>query len=204
MYEIELKAHVHDRVELTEILNSFAEYKGKVSKYDSYWKQNPLFSLLSKQNDEHRKTAVRIRIEKTEHEKTSMRTIVTCKHKQRMDGSGVNGKKGILEVNEEREFTVSDAASFEHLIINAGFSPFLTKHKECIQWTYEDILIELCNVEGLGDFLEAEIIKDVPGDIEEARIRLEKLLEKCRIPLEQIEPMYYSELLAAKKKKGAV
>ena len=45
MYEIELKAHVYDKAALTEKLNTFAEYRGNVSKYDSYWKQPPLFFL---------------------------------------------------------------------------------------------------------------------------------------------------------------
>lgn len=202
MYEIELKAHVYDKAALTEKLNTFAEYKGNVSKYDSYWKQPPLFSLLSAKRSGETGTVIRIRIEKSNTEKNPLRTLVTCKRKQRIAGSGTDSGKSPLEVNEEHEFTVSDAAAFENLIINAGFSPFLTKSKECSQWVYEDILIELCAVDGLGDFLEAEILRETDSDTDAARIKLEKLFEKCGIPLEQIEPMYYSELLAIKNKKS--
>ena len=202
MYEIELKAHVYNSAQLSGILNSFAEYKGKVSKYDSYWKQNPFFSSLSGNSGKNKETVIRIRTEKNDCKENPVRTVVTQKHKQRIAGSDTDGKKSPLEVNEEREFTVSDAAAFEYLIINAGFSPFLTKHKDCIQWIYEDILIELCTVEGLGDFLEAEILQETAADTDTARIKLEKLFEKCGIPLEQIEPMYYSELSAIKNKKS--
>lgn len=203
MYEIELKAHVYDKTAVSEKLNSFAAYKGKVSKYDSYWKQSPLFSLLRDDGEEDKGTVIRIRIEKTDCEKNPTRTLVTGKHKSRVGSPDTAGSRSVLEVNEEREFTVSDAAAFEHLIINAGFSPVFTKYKECIQWVHDDVLIELCRVGDLGDFLELEIMREIPGDIKEARRKLERLLEKCGVPLEQIEPMYYSELSAAKKKKGA-
>lgn len=199
MYEIELKAHVYDKAALTKKLNSFAEYRGNVSKYDSYWKQPPLFSLLSAKKSGEKGTVIRIRIEKSDTEKNPLRTLITCKHKQRIAGSGTNSGKSPLEVNEEHEFTVSDAAAFEKLIIAAGFSPFLTKHKECMQWQHEDMLIELCTVDDLGDFLEIEIVKENRGDVKAAQIKMEKLLEKCEIPLEQIEPMYYSELAAMHK-----
>lgn len=202
MYEIELKAHVYDKAALTEKLNSFAEYRGNVSKYDSYWKQEAFILPIRPAEQKCKNTTVRIRIEKSDTEKNPLRTLVTCKRKQRIAGSGTDSGKSPLEVNEEHEFTVSDAAAFENLIINAGFSPFLTKSKECTQWVYEDILIELCAVDGLGDFLEAEILRETDSDTDAARIKLEKLFEKCEIPLEQIEPMYYSELLAIKNKKS--
>ena len=59
------------------------------------------------------------------------------------------------------------------------------------------MLIELCTVKHLGDFLEMEILAETADKkyIKEARLKLEKLLKKYGIPLEQIEPMYYSELL---------
>lgn len=51
--------------------------------------------------------------------------------------------------------------------------------------------------ETLGRFLEMEILAETADKkyIKEARLKLEKLLKKYGIPLEQIEPMYYSELL---------
>ncbi|MGI5174538.1 CYTH domain-containing protein [Treponema sp. OMZ 840] len=205
MYEIELKAHVYDRENLIRILHSFADYRGRIAKYDSYWKQTAPFapSFLNK-TPITQTPSLRIRIEKSENENNPLRTLVTCKQKN-IGGTSSGGKEAAaehrdaLEINKEHEFTVSDAAAFERLIISAGFSPFLTKHKDCLQWTYENVLIELCTVEDLGDFLELEITGKTAENAESARAKLESILKKCGIPLAQIEPMYYSELLAAQK-----
>ncbi|WP_428769033.1 CYTH domain-containing protein [Treponema sp. HNW] len=196
MHEIELKARVYDRERVIRILNSFADYRGIISKYDSYWKQELFFLPIRPAEEEHKGTTLRIRIEKSESVQEPVRTLVTCKQKNAGGYGKEPHKRSGLEVNEESEFGVSDGAAFEELIMAAGFSPFLTKHKRCMQWHYEDMLIELCTVDDLGDFLEIETVREERGDVEEVQTKMEKLLEKCEIPLAQIEPMYYSELSA--------
>jgi len=201
MYEIELKAHVYDRENLVRTLNSFAGFRGTLSKTDRYWslggagQKDAAHGAAAKQNA----PSVRIRCERIEAdgEKSVTRTIVTVKQKNIVPTHTQGNARDSLEVNDEKEFTVSDAGAFEDFITQAGFSPVLTKRKTCMQWRHENILIELCTVEHLGDFLELEILSPecTAAHVKTARIQLENLLKKCNIPLAQIEPMYYSELL---------
>ena len=215
MYEIELKAHVYNRDELIPKLNADARYLGTAEKNDTYWwltaaapdgskkttrtaeRTCPVEKMPAEKNAENPLT-VRIRTEYTEtaaKEKTC-RHFVTYKEKRR--GSKENPA---LEVNDEKEFAVSDRAEFERFLHKAGFEAVYEKHKKSMQWEKGDALIELCTVEPLGDFLEMEILAETADEnrVKKTRLALEKLLKKYGIPLEQIEPMYYSELLKAKK-----
>ena len=212
MYEIELKAHVYNRDELICKLNADARYLGTAEKDDTYWRLTAFVrdgvidandKAGTERPDKAEKNAensltVRIRTECTEtaaKEKT-YRYLVTYKQKRR-----ICKENPALEVNDEKEFAVSDRAEFERFLQKAGFEAVFEKHKKSMQWTKDCVLIELCTVKHLGDFLEMEILAETADKkyIKEARLKLEKLLKKYGIPLEQIEPMYYSELLNAKK-----
>ena len=76
-----------------------------------------------------------------------------------------------------------------------------TKEKIVEHWTYktqnEELHVELCTVPPLGDFLEIEVIKETQNPEEIAKIKQleEQLLQECEIPLSQIEPKYYSQML---------
>ena len=204
MYEIELKAHVYNRDELIPKLNADARYLGTAEKTDSYWRQavapdgSRETTRTAEQAPSENSLTVRIRTECTEtaaKEKT-YRYLVTYKQKRR-----ICKENPALEVNDEKEFAVSDRAEFERFLQKAGFEAVFEKHKKSMQWTKDGVFIELCTVDPLGDFLEMEILAETADKnrIKEARLALEKLLKKYGIPLEQIEPMYYSELLNAKK-----
>ena len=201
LYEIELKAHVYNRAELIPKLNADARYLGTAEKTDCYWRQNVSVPSGSKETTQtagqapaENSLTVRIRTECTEtpaKEKTC-RHFVTYKEKRRECK-----ENPALEVNNEKEFAMSDRAEFEQFLQKAGFEAVFEKHKKSMQWTKDCVLIELCTVKHLGDFLEMEILAETADKkhIKEARLKLEKLLKKYGIPLEQIEPMYYSELL---------
>ena len=216
MYEIELKAHVYNRDELIPKLNADARYLGTAEKTDIYWRLTAFVrdgaidandKAGTERPDKAEKNAenpltVRIRTECTEtaaKEKTC-RHLVTYKQKRRDCEENV-----ALEVNDEKEFVVSDRTEFERFLHKAGFEAVSEKHKKSMQWEKDGVLIELCTVEPLGDFLEMEILSETTDEnrVNEARFALEKLLKKYGIPLEQIEPMYYSELLKAKKFFGS-
>lgn len=161
----------------------------------------PAEKMPAEKNAENPLT-VRIRTECTEtaaNEK-KRRCLVTYKQKRR-DCK----ENAALEVNDEKEFAVSDRTEFERFLHKAGFEAVFEKRKKSMQWKKDGVLIELCTVEPLGDFLEMEILAETADEnrINEARLTLEKLLKKYGIPLEQIEPMYYSELLKAKKFFGS-
>ena len=212
MYEIELKAHVYNRNELIPKLNADARYLGTAEKNDTYWRltafvRNGAIEANGKAGTERPDKAeknaensltVRIRTECTETaaKEKKCRHLVTYKQKRRDCKENV-----ALEVNDEKEFAVSDRTEFERFLHKAGFEAVFEKHKKSMQWEKDGVLIELCTVEPLGDFLEMEILAETTDEnrVNEARLALEKLLKKYGIPLEQIEPMYYSELLTAKK-----
>ena len=56
---------------------------------------------------------------------------------------------------------------------------------------------ELCTVPPLGDFLEIEVVKEVQDEqtVQKITKLQEQLLSDCNIPLSQIEPKYYSQML---------
>lgn len=174
-------------------------------KTDAYWRQTAAAPDGSKKTTRtaeqvpaENSLTVRIRTECTEtaEKGKTCRHLVTYKEKHRE-----YKENPALEVNDEKEFAVSDRAEFERFLHKAGFEAVYEKHKKSMQWEKGDALIELCTVEPLGDFLEMEILAETADEnrVKKTRLALEKLLKKYGIPLEQIEPMYYSELLKAKK-----
>jgi predicted adenylyl cyclase CyaB len=109
-----------------------------------------------------------------------------------------------MEINEEREFTVSNGALIEEMLKFLGLHKAMQKEKKGWAWTIHSpvegqvpITAELSMVTGLGWFLEIEIIASDSKNqtIEENRKRLFSLLEQLEIPAEQIEPRPYSMLL---------
>jgi adenylate cyclase class 2 len=65
-----------------------------------------------------------------------------------------------IEVNDEREFEVSDAAVFGELLSRLGLAVWIRKRKTGEAWTWGGITIELSEIEGLGFFAELEILAD--------------------------------------------
>ncbi len=197
MTEIELKAHVDDRPALRHRLKQFAEYACTVIRDDTYYGTSP--------QDRHK---LRIRHERHLSENGTVAAedfLVTYKRKEKrtaLDGT-------VLEVNDERECTVSSPDALTAFLRDAGYSVQLEKHKEVEDWqtsvnnikdadgTPVKATLEICTVPPLGDFLEIEIL--APSDDETtvslARQELSKLLEKSGIGADKIEPRYYSELL---------
>jgi adenylate cyclase class 2 len=105
-----------------------------------------------------------------------------------------------IEVNDEREFEVSDAEVFGELLSRLGLSVWIRKRKIGEAWTANGVTIELSEIEGLGFFAELEILADVDdaATIAEARKRLLATLERIGIDQSKIEPRYYTEMLAAR------
>jgi adenylate cyclase class 2 len=128
------------------------------------------------------------------------RALVTWKKKEKRNG---------MEVNDEKEFAVSDGTLFEELLYSLGLRKKTVKHKEGWVWEIDGITAELAEVSGitggksgtadttlktLGWFLELEIITE--NDEPETKARLLSLLEKTGIHRDRIESRYYTELLA--------
>lgn len=200
MYEIELKAHVHDREKTISLINGFAEYCGTTIKDDEYHH----FELSS----DHKIPAGQIPPETTHltcrfrHEKytypdntTKTQDLLTYKKKERR----TNNDGTTYEVNEENETILSDASAVKKLLLDTGYVLAYTKHKDVMQWTtktpYGEAHLELCDIQSLGDFLEIEVVSENCSNENEIRKELENLIVKSGLSLSDIEKKYYSELL---------
>jgi adenylate cyclase class 2 len=184
-FEIELKAWVDDPGAVREKLDELALFNGEFLKEDTYWKQEN-----SGNRPEILLPAVRVRGESgRDAAGKAYRVItVTCKSKETLDG---------IEVNHEREFSVSDAEAFAELLGQLGLKPAMGKRKSGFSWNYDGITAELTEVTGLGWFAELEILAgdDEPETVRTARQRLLELLSRLGIGKDRIEPRYYTEML---------
>ncbi len=191
MYEIELKAHVKNHGTVSERLDLFAKYIGKTEKHDTYW----YLKSPGGEKNAHGNPNVRIRKETTN---AGTAILLTYKHKEKIE----NNCGTTFELNDEKECSLSDAIPLETFLSDIGFYPAIQKHKTVYDWevntVYGKALFELCTVPPLGDFLEIEILSDSNETDIVAGIRteLEKLLIKCGIPLSEIEPRYYTDMIA--------
>jgi adenylate cyclase class 2 len=190
-FEIELKASVEDPRALEERISLLAPPAFSFEKDDCYW-------TAGGEREGHLRSDVRLRRERIvcPAGETEEKVLVTYKTKEIREG---------IEVNDEREFVVSDAAAFEDLLRRLGLKPGIRKHKQGRTWTLDAANVELCEVSGprrsLGWFLEIEILVDnVDSSVEAAaRQKLLGILEKVGVPRSCIEERLYSELLVQGK-----
>jgi adenylate cyclase class 2 len=212
--EIELKAHLDDCTPVEKRLSALGTFCRSYKKSDSYW----FPAQTGAGGASLPPSGVRVRRESgTDADGTVYETVlVTYKQKEITDG---------IEVNDEREFTVSapsqegvpsEAAApiFEDLLTRFGLYKGISKEKQGRAWTIppesagqsggavqRPILAELSLVTGLGWFLEIEIIAedDMEQTVEESRKRLLSLLEKLEIPADRIEARPYTTMISAIK-----
>lgn len=186
MYEIELKAHVENYNETKKTIDEFAEFIGEKTKSDTYWKL--------KKNKDEKSMKIRVREEKSLQKEE---ILVTYKRKEVKKDAGTEVH---FEVNEEKEFTISDRNGFETILEDIGFKIAYTKEKKVLQWKVDTVLLELCTVPPLGNFLELEILSEsnVPEETNKCIKKLQKVLKKSNIPQSKIEKRYYSEMLQEK------
>ena len=192
MTEIELKVHVEDRETLIEKLNSFATYTNCIQRDDFYWGSSATC-----------RNKIRIRKESgvpNEPRETRPETIVTYKKKELR----TNAQGQTIEVNDEKECTISNSDPIEAFLTDMGYSVVLKKHKSVMVWMLRanpqresTVSFELCNVPPLGDFLEIEILTkdDSEENIKYAQDKLFELLDMTGIGRDKIEKRYYSEML---------
>ena len=193
MFEVELKAHVDNRKALIDKINTFAKYSGYVKRDDYYWGKGTVKIRIRKQTNLDNS-------ENTSHDKADNCILLTYKRKELRPDSNGNS----IEVNDEKETVIDDAVPLESFLQDAGFTITLNKVKEVMDWEYDGATLELCNVKGLGDFLEIEIMS--PSDdkkcIAKLRNKLLTILDKTCIDRSRIEDRYYSEMLDELKSRA--
>jgi adenylate cyclase class 2 len=182
--EMELKAWVDEPETVRNVVASFAGPGVSFGKEDAYWFPPSGADMNSLP------AGIRVRKETVAgpHGAVSRTVQVTFKRKE---------LRGSMEVNDEREFTVSDGAVFEDLLSRLGLSKGIGKKKQGTAWVYDGITLELSLVEGLGWFVELEIVAgdDRPETVAAARLRLLALLGKTGVGEEKMETRYYTEML---------
>jgi adenylate cyclase class 2 len=191
--EIELKAHIQDFEGQKTVFSALGGPALAIEKADTYWIAP---AGAEKAAGRPFPSGIRIRKEKCGGEE---RVLVTYKTKENREG---------IEINDEREFAVSDEEPFRELLMRMGFEAGLRKRKQGWSWRIGGITAELCRIRGgvphraaerdLGWFAELEILTEDGGEksVGAARERLEALLEKANIPKAAVEARYYSEMLS--------
>ncbi|HUW42532.1 MAG TPA: CYTH domain-containing protein [Rectinemataceae bacterium] len=202
MIEVELKARLGDREAVQARVAAFARYSGPVDKFDSYWHEPDWRRARGAKG-------FRVRDE-------GGSSVVTFKTKRVEAG---------VEVNLEREFGVGDPDIFVEFCRRLGCEPFYTKRKRGSRYVYDPpaasaaatgprpgaqsgesaaaysrpATIEIIEVEGLGDFIEIEILleNEEPAALAAAQAELRGLLERAGVSASEIESRFYSELLMA-------
>ena len=190
--EVELKARIADREAVRARVAAFALPEGPVDKLDAYW-HGPDWRLA------RGKKGFRVRAE-------AGRSVVTFKNKS---------SDGGIEINRESEFGISDPEVFAEFALRLGCERFYSKRKRGERFVVDPCeraaacgddpacacrgaaTIEIVAVDGLGDFIEIEVLlpDDDPASIALAQGEIRGLLARSGVGPECIEPRYYSELL---------
>ena len=194
--EIELKAHVPDSVALKKLLSRKAEYSCAFEKRDVYW--------FGPETSAFPVTKLRVRREKRSFADGTEKfnCLVTYKAKEESNG---------IEINDELEFEVNPAEVFEEFLGKAGLKAGAVKRKHgwvfykavspTAELTVAEITAELVEVDGLGWFVELEIIVDAEGKREEtitkARETLLAFLDSLGIERDAIEKRFYLDMLSS-------
>jgi adenylate cyclase class IV len=204
-FEIEIKARIKEFATIKERLSAYGKYLHEFEKCDEYWNFE----------DGNLYTRVRVRREvKIYKNNTEETTLVTCKNKEIVSGKtpgalapikfnlSSRGPQARIEVNNEREFMVSDAGVFEEFLKSLGMKSVIKKEKRGYAWQIPTdrqipIIAELSQVKRLGWFLELEILADNRDDntIAASQDRFYNLLNALGIPLDKIEERPYTLML---------
>jgi adenylate cyclase class 2 len=180
MIEVELKAHIGDPAAVEAKVAGFARLVGRFEKSDAYW-HGPDWRLSRGTK------GFRVRTEAGE-------TLVTFKTKR---------CEGGVEINHEREFSVSDPAALDEFFLRLGCEPFFTKRKRGSRYelstpgSRHPITIEVLELPGLGNFIEIEALleSEAPEEVALAQGEIRGVLARAGVPESAIEGRYYSELL---------
>jgi adenylate cyclase class 2 len=181
--EIELKARVANHLEIGNRLSELAVFTGTFEKKDVFY--STASSTVTAYGVRLRKESKRL-----PSGTSTQKNLVTWKLKQVIDG---------IEINDEREFEVSSCEVFEQFLTHLGFMIKSGKQKKGSSYDNNGMTVELTEVEGLGWFVELEMISDDMGTQEEtfaaARKKLLDFLAELGIERDAIESRSYTEML---------
>lgn len=173
-YEIEVKAWVSDPAALEEQLEGRGTFVRHFEKNDVYFEGQATYG--------DQPITVRIR-------EDGEKSVCTFKERQTVDG---------VEHNREWEFSIGDPLALETLLLRLGLPEFVRKRKTGVAYRLDDLLVELSEVEGLGHFVEVEILVESSAGEEmqsRSKQRVREALTSLGIPDSAIESKPYTKLL---------
>jgi len=174
--EIELKAKISSREEIAKrVITMGGRFLREVTQEDLYFR-HPCRDLRD------RDEALRLR-------KEEGRCILTFKGRRL--GSGV-------KMREEVEVVVDDGGAAATILKRLGFEEAFMISKNRRIHALEGAEISLDSVDGLGEFVEIELILKDGVAIEGMKEKLHDLAERLQIPKERLTTESYLELLALK------
>lgn len=173
MFEVEIKVRISDIKTIRDVIQSYGGiFSETLIEKDQYY------------NAPHRdfqKTDEALRIRETDN-----KTIVTYKGpKETIQGSKVRSETNLL---------VNSAISADTILQSLGFFRVAVVTKKREYWKCQDFSIALDEVEGLGSFIEIELISDT--DLADVANRIDRFSKELGIFGERIT-VSYLELLSS-------
>lgn len=98
-----------------------------------------------------------------------------------------------VKAREEVTLKVSDPLAAQRIIERLGFEEMMVVRKRRVNYLYDKVQIALDHVEGLGEFVELELVTEDP---ERAMVVLEEV--RACLALKDLERMTYLEMLLEK------
>jgi adenylate cyclase class 2 len=176
LYEVEMKARIDDAPRVEESVAALCRFERDFVKMDLYYHVP----------GDPEATSFRLRT-------GNGSAVVTLKEK-RMQGSA--------EVNEEREFTVSDPAEFHRLVTRLCAEEVIRKEKRGRAYRYGELTVEICDVTDLGRFVEVEALVDSPEKAGDAIGKIAELFRRVGVTEDMICRRYYVDMLMERGKRA--
>lgn len=114
---------------------------------------------------------------------------------------------GNSQVSREHEFEVSSKKEFHAFVTLFGFKVLIEKKKTGKKYLVKSALdfpakasVELVHIEGLGDFVEVELMVE-EEQVERAKEEIKRMLEGLGVRQEAIEQRPYTQMLYEKLKE---
>jgi adenylate cyclase class 2 len=182
--EVEVKARVESKEKLAKKIESLG------GRFTREVEQEDIYFVHPCRNLRERDEALRLRRE-------GEKCILTFKGRR-------VGKEA--KMREEVEVRVDDFEAMKNIFSQLGFEKFFTIRKSRKDFSLDGATISLDSVEGLGEFVEIEIVvpsmeKDVVEDANrmlELKKKLLAIAERLEVPTERLTTESYLEMLASK------
>lgn len=186
MIEVEVKLPVFDRESTEQRLSSMGFIREKLVRETDIYFNNEIRDF--------RKTDEALRIRSCDNLQTGESKAVITYKGPKLDNISMTRK--------ELETEVGDADICGDILASVGFYPVFPVKKLRQYYYLETMTACVDQVEGLGDFLELEVIVSEEKDREEALSQIESLLEGMGRNMEETTRVSYLSMLQKKVAEG--